>query len=126
MWVSKQSEATRYAGGGAAAAGARESRGRMTRTIDPEGAHVAALRRLTDFEGRGVLEMGCGRGRLTAHIAAEAASVLAFDPDPEAVAEARRSLPQDLSDRVSFEVAKGEELEIEPGSYDLVFFSWSL
>jgi ubiquinone/menaquinone biosynthesis C-methylase UbiE len=70
--------------------------------------------------------MGCGRGRLTAHVAAEAASVLAFDPDPEAVAEARASLPAELSDRVTFRVARAEELKVERGSFDLVFFSWSL
>lgn len=70
--------------------------------------------------------MGCGEGRLTEGLAAEAAQVLAFDPDGEAVEEARRALPADLADRVSFQVASAEQLEIEPGSFDLVVFSWSL
>jgi len=51
----------------------------MARTLDPEGAHLAALRRLGDFRGRRVLEMGCGEGRLTLGIALEAAHVVAFD-----------------------------------------------
>jgi ubiquinone/menaquinone biosynthesis C-methylase UbiE len=95
-------------------------------TLDPEGAHLAALRRLADFSGADVLEMGCGEGRLTEGIAGEAASVLAFDPDAESVEQARTGLPSELADRVSFKVASAEQLEIEPSSFDLVVFSWSL
>ncbi len=98
----------------------------MTRTLDPEGAHLAALRRLADFRGARVLEMGCGEGRLTRGIAADAASVFAFDPEAALVAEAHAALPAELADRVAFRVAKAEEIEIEPGSFDLVVFSWSL
>lgn len=98
----------------------------MPSTLDPEGAHLAALRRVADFRGARVLEMGCGEGRLTEGIAEEAASVLAFDPDAGAVEQARQALPADLADRVSFRVASAEQLEIEPHSFDLVVFSWSL
>ena len=51
------------------------------RVLDPEGAHLAALLRLGNFRGLRVLEHGCGEGRLTVGIAADAVSVLAFDPD---------------------------------------------
>ena len=98
----------------------------MTRILDPEGAHLAALRRLADFGGQRVLEMGCGDGRLTAGLAEDAAYVLAFDPDADRVAEARRTLRADLADRVSFRVASGTEIEVEPHSFDVVVFSWSL
>jgi ubiquinone/menaquinone biosynthesis C-methylase UbiE len=94
--------------------------------LDPEGAHLAALRRLGDFRGRRVLELGCGDGRLTVGIARDAAHVLAFDPEAEAVERARRSLPADLLERVSFQVASGKEIEVEPLSFDLTLFSWSL
>lgn len=73
----------------------------MSRVIDPEGAHSAALHRLVDFRARHVLEMGCGDGRLTREIAPEAASVLAFDPDAEAVARATNSRPADRRRRRS-------------------------
>ena len=99
---------------------------RVTRTLDPEGAHLAALRRLTVFDGRRVLEMGCGEGRLTRGIATEAASVLAFDPDAASIAAAQASFPSGLADRVAFQVASAEQIEIERGSFDLVVFSWSL
>jgi ubiquinone/menaquinone biosynthesis C-methylase UbiE len=98
----------------------------VTPVLDPEGAHLAALRRLGDFREQRVLELGCGDGRLTLGIAEEAARVLAFDPDAEAVARARRSLPADLADRVTYRVASGRTIEIRPHSFDLVVFSWSL
>ena len=98
----------------------------MARVLDPEGAHLAALRRLCDFRDQRVLELGCGDGRLTLGIAADAASVLAFDPDAAAVETARRSLPAELAGRVAYLVASGTEVEIEPASFDLAVFSWSL
>ena len=94
--------------------------------LDPEEAHLAALHRLGDFQGRRVLELGCGDGRLTLGIAPDAASVLAFDPDAEAVERARQSLPTELGARVAYRVASGKEIELEPLSFDLVVFSWSL
>ena len=98
----------------------------MSRVIDPEGAHLAALRRLGDFRGQRVLELGCGDGRLTLGIAADTAGVLAFDPDAEAVERARSSLPIELAQRVAYQVASVKEIEVEPGSFDLALFSWSL
>jgi len=96
------------------------------RVLDPEGAHLAALRRLGDFRNRRILELGCGDGRLTLGIAEEAASVLAFDPDADDVERARRSLPAEVAERVAYQVASGKEIELEPVSFDLVVFSWSL
>jgi ubiquinone/menaquinone biosynthesis C-methylase UbiE len=98
----------------------------MTYELDPEGAHLAALRRLGDFRGRRVLELGCGDGRLTVPIAREAVSVLGFDSDADAVEEGRRSLPAELEERVTFRVASGKEIEIERHAFDLAVFSWSL
>jgi ubiquinone/menaquinone biosynthesis C-methylase UbiE len=96
------------------------------RVLDPEGTHIAALRRLGDFRGRHVLELGCGDGRLTAGIAEDARHVVAFDPDAAAVSHARRSLPSELEERVSFCVASGTSIEIARHAFDLVVFSWSL
>jgi 2-polyprenyl-3-methyl-5-hydroxy-6-metoxy-1,4-benzoquinol methylase len=98
----------------------------MTAVLDPEGVHLAALRRLGDFRDRRVLEMGCGDGRLTPGIARDAARVVAFDPDADAVASAKRSLPAELAERVVFRVASGKEIELERHSFDIVVFSWSL
>jgi ubiquinone/menaquinone biosynthesis C-methylase UbiE len=98
----------------------------VSRDVDPEGVHLAALRRLADLRGQRVLEIGCGEGRLTVPIAEEAAFVLASDPDAEAVEKARRSVPDAVAGRVQFRVASGDELEVERTSFDLALFSWSL
>jgi len=97
----------------------------MKGVLDPEGAHFAALRRLADFRSQRVVELGCGEGRLTVPIAQEAALVVAFDPDAEDVEQARRSLPDELAERVTYRVASGTEVELEP-DFDLALFSWSL
>jgi ubiquinone/menaquinone biosynthesis C-methylase UbiE len=52
--------------------------------------------------------------------------VLAFDPDSASIAAARSACPRELSEKVRFEVASAEEIEVPPQSVDLVFFSWSL
>jgi 2-polyprenyl-3-methyl-5-hydroxy-6-metoxy-1,4-benzoquinol methylase len=98
----------------------------VPRTLDPEGAHLAALRRLADFRGLRVLEMGCGDGRLTVGIARDAAHVLAFDPDAESIEQGRRSLPANVADRVTYRAASALELEVDRHAFDLVVFSWSL
>jgi ubiquinone/menaquinone biosynthesis C-methylase UbiE len=98
----------------------------VTFLLDPEGAHLDALRRLGSFEGREVLELGCGDGRLTVGIARDAARVLAFDPNADEVERGRQSLPAELAERVAYQVASGKTIELEPHSFDLVVFSWSL
>ena len=98
----------------------------MSRVVDPEGAHLAALRRLADFRGRHVIELGCGDGRLTVPVARDATRVLAFDPDREKVEYARDALPAELAERVEYRVASGTAIEVERGSFDLALFSWSL
>lgn len=98
----------------------------VSRVLDPEGVHLRALLRLGEFADARVCEVGCGDGRLTPGIARDAASVFAFDPDAEAVAEARRSLPIDLQGVVSYEVGSASEIEIPRGEFDIVVFSWSL
>ncbi|MDH4102363.1 MAG: class I SAM-dependent methyltransferase [Thermoleophilia bacterium] len=98
----------------------------MPRVVDAEGVHLAAVLRAADFSRQRVLEVGCGEGRLTWGIAPLAASLLAVDPSPEDVNTARASGPSELRHKVRFQVARADEVEIEPQSVDLVFFSWSL
>ena len=62
----------------------------MTIRTDPENNEPNALFALADFNGRRVLEIGCGDGRLTWRYADKAAHVTAIEPNPEQVAIARR------------------------------------
>jgi ubiquinone/menaquinone biosynthesis C-methylase UbiE len=52
--------------------------------------------------------------------------VLAFDPDKAVVASARADCTEALREKVRFEVARADEIDVPPHSVDLVFFSWSL
>jgi 2-polyprenyl-3-methyl-5-hydroxy-6-metoxy-1,4-benzoquinol methylase len=63
---------------------------------DPEGAETAAIAPLVDLDGKSVLDVGCGGGRLTVFAAERAASVYAFDPAAENVAKATAALADGL------------------------------
>jgi SAM-dependent methyltransferase len=66
------------------------------RGIDPEGHVLAAMRRLAPWDGRTVVDLGCGTGFWLAGYARDAARVIGIEPDPvlRARAAARvRGLP---------------------------------
>jgi ubiquinone/menaquinone biosynthesis C-methylase UbiE len=98
----------------------------MPPVLDPEGVHLGSLRRLTDFAGASVIEVGCGDGRLTAGLVDEAASVFAFDPEGDDVAAAKARLAAEHAAKVTFRVGSAREIEIPRTQYDIVVFSWSL
>ena len=98
----------------------------MAPVLDPEGAHLRSLRHLADFGDASILEVGCGDGRLTMPLVKEAASVFAFDPDAEAVADARSRIAGELAERVTLRVGSAREVEIPRTQFDIVVFSWSL
>jgi 2-polyprenyl-3-methyl-5-hydroxy-6-metoxy-1,4-benzoquinol methylase len=98
----------------------------MPPVLDPEGVHLASLRRLADFAGASVIEVGCGDGRLTSGLAEEAASVFAFDPEADDVAAAKAGLAAAHAERVTFRVGSAREIEIPRTQFDIVVFSWSL
>jgi SAM-dependent methyltransferase len=52
------------------------------RGIDPEGHVLAAMRRLAPWDGRTVLDLGCGTGFWLAGYAKDAARVIGVEPDP--------------------------------------------
>lgn len=98
----------------------------MAWRVDPEGVEIAALTQLAPIDGLRVLELGCGDGRLTFRYAREAESVLAVDPDEDAIAKASAALPPDLCESVTFAVAGAAEVDVPGRRFDLALFSWSL
>jgi ubiquinone/menaquinone biosynthesis C-methylase UbiE len=89
---------------------------------DPEGHERAALARmLPSFAGLRVLEIGAGDGRLTHRYAAEAASIIAIDPEPDDIAALRDELPD-----VDARAIGIEDLVLPDASIDVVLFAWSL
>lgn len=93
---------------------------------DREGVELAAIDRVASLDGKRVLDVGCGTGRLTAFAARRAAYVYAFDPSADSVAEARAALDADDRARVHFEVHDAEALDVPRRRFDLALCGWSL
>ena len=93
---------------------------------DPEGVEKQILHDLIDFNGSDVFEVGCGEGRMTWLYADAAASVLAFDPDDEAISIARAQTPAHLESRVEFRVADMMDVELDEDSCDVGILAWSI
>ena len=100
----------------------------MTVRLDPEGNETRALFEMEDFDGKRVLEIGSGDGRLTWLYADRAAHVTAVEPFKQSFERATKDLPPELEGRVDFRnmafldfAAKSEEAR-----FDTAIFSWSL
>jgi ubiquinone/menaquinone biosynthesis C-methylase UbiE len=93
---------------------------------DREGVEVTAIAAVVGLDGKRVLDVGCGTGRLTSLAAARARRVYAFDPDAAAVAEASAALDRELRDRVRFGVHDAEALDLPRRRFDLALCGWSL
>jgi SAM-dependent methyltransferase len=98
----------------------------MTVRADPEENEMGALLDFVDVDGRRVLEIGSGDGRLTWRYAGRAAHVTAVEPFAPAVARAEENLPPELARRVVLRRAAFREFAAETATFDVAIFSWSL
>ena len=98
----------------------------MALRIDPEKNEVHALKAMTDWRNNRVIEIGCGKGRLTRRLAYLGAQIVALDPDRKLIATAKKDLPGRLSDRVRFKVGSALDLKYPKETFDIAIFSWVL
>jgi len=86
--------------------------------------HQATLNHILQFvelPGQEILEIGCGPGRVTALLAGRPKRLVAIDPDPACVAEARSKVAG-----VDFRIGSGQSLVFPDESFDVVLFTLSL
>ena len=73
------------------------------------------------LDGKIILEVGCGDGRLTDLLAKHASEIYAIDPNADSVAIARQAVPT-----ADIRIGSGEALPFEEVQFDLVLFTLSL
>ena len=91
---------------------------------DEDGIEAAAIAALVPLEGKRVLEVGCGEGRLTALVAAqmvgEHGHVTGIDMTPEMLAKARAAAAEMDAANVEFVESEAEQIPFPDASFDVV------
>src|SRR5215510_9880358 len=99
----------------------------MALVMDPAGAETQALKKITNWQSKRVLEVGCGEGRLTLRLAGfNPEKIIAFDPDPKSIRTARKNLPEKHKDRIEYRLGNAEHVKQGSDLFDIVVFSWVL
>ncbi len=95
---------------------------------DPEGISAKIIQEFVDFTDKQVLEIGCGKGRITMAIAERSSHITAIDPLAEDIQTAEQNTPASLKGKITFIASGIEDFDLSEGSakFDIALFSWSL
>lgn len=88
---------------------------------DGERITLDKILKFVDFQGKEVLEIGCGDGRITSQLVSKAKRLVAIDPDPESIAQAAIHVRGG-----DFRIGSGEHLEFPSACFDVTLFTLSL
>ncbi|TAN32868.1 methyltransferase domain-containing protein [bacterium] len=83
---------------------------------------VRLIERYVALEGRRIVEIGCGDGRLTRQLAPLASSVVAIEPDPAKIARARHLAASEGIRNVSFCIGSAEHRRVGGDAFDVALF----
>lgn len=90
---------------------------------DPTNQYIATILSQYDLNGAEVLEIGCGRGRITRDLAKHARRVVATDPDLPALEQAHVSVP---AANITFLHEPSGVPDLPAGSFDAAIYTLSL
>ena len=94
---------------------------------DPEGNEIKALFDIcNDWEGKSVLEIGSGDGRLTWRYADKASRVVAVEPGEEAHAAALKERPSGMEHVQLVNLGFDQFAKGNKEKFDLAVLAWSL
>ncbi len=99
---------------------------RLVLREDYQGNLLPALKRITSFEDRDIVELGAGTGRLTRLILPKARSVYALDISPHMLQTATEQLGRLRRDNWQVAVADHRRLPIGDDAADILMAGWSI
>lgn len=89
---------------------------------DPTNQYIATILSQAQVRGKELLEVGCGKGRITRDLARHAARMIATDPDGAALEVARANI---TADNVEFVLAPDGLPDLPAGTFDMVIYTLS-
>lgn len=92
---------------------------------DPEGNEIKHLLEYAELQGKHILEIGCGEGRLTWRYAGSAGRVTGIDLERDGLRVASVERPADLEHIVAFAQADSIRLPFGDRSFEAAILAWS-
>ncbi len=93
---------------------------------DPAQVELKTLLDICNLNGKIVLEIGCGTGRMTFQIAPLVHKCVGIDIDEKLITFCKKRLNKYEFNNLEFSVGDGEKLGFQDESFDIVLFTWSL
>ena len=98
----------------------------MIKETSLAGQHVDPIISRVDFDGKDILEVGCGSGRFTLQHLTGASSILGIDPDSEAIDDLKtHRVKFSTNSRIDFLVGDIVDFPLPKEAFDLAVFSHS-